>query len=141
MSVPPSSPVAPLRPRWQRVLWLAAGCFSLLVGLIGIVVPLLPTTPLVLLSAWCFSQGSARWEAWMLDHPRFGPIVRNWRDTRAVPLRAKQLATVMMAISSFGTWWLVPSPWRWAPGVCCLAVAIWLWRLPTAQVPAAAPPR
>ena len=51
---------------------------------------------------------------------------------RAVPLRAKQLATVMMAISSLGTWWVIPSPWRWAPGVCCLMVALWLWSLPTA---------
>ncbi|MBX3620873.1 MAG: YbaN family protein [Rhizobacter sp.] len=124
-----------LRSRGQRLLWLAAGVLSLVVGVVGIFLPLLPTTPLVLLAAFCFSRGSERWEAWMLAHPRFGPMVHDWRRNRAVPLRAKQLATVMMAVSSIGTWWVIQSPWRWAPGLCCLAVALWLWSLPTA-VPA-----
>ena len=118
--------------RWYRPLWLLAGGLSLLVGVIGIFLPLLPTTPLVLLAAYCFSRGSKRWEAWMLAHPRFGPMVRDWRANRAVPLRAKQLATVMMAISSLATWWVIASPWRWVPGACCLMVALWLWSLPTA---------
>jgi uncharacterized membrane protein YbaN (DUF454 family) len=48
-----------------------------------------------------------------------------------VPLRAKQLATVMMAISAAGTWFVVHSPWRWAPAVVCTGVALWLWSLPT----------
>ncbi len=117
--------------RWQRALWLVAGALSLAVGVVGIVLPLLPTTPLVLLAAFCFSRGSKRWEAWLLNDPRFGPMVRDWREHRAVPLRAKQLATAMMAASSLGTWWVVQSPWRWAPAVCCTLVALWLWSLPT----------
>lgn len=112
---------------------MLAGGLSLLAGVVGIFLPLLPTTPLVLLAAYCFSRGSQRWEAWMLAHPRFGPMVRDWRENRAVPLRAKQLATVMMAVSSLATWWVIASPWRWVPGVCCLMVALWLWSLPTAQ--------
>jgi len=118
--------------RWQRPLWLLAGALSLLLGVIGIVLPLLPTAPLVLLAAYCFSRGSARWEAWILAHPKFGPMVLDWRQHRAVPLRAKQLATVMMAASSVATWWVLQSPWRWVPGLCCLVVALWLWWLPTA---------
>ncbi len=118
--------------RWQRPLWLLAGGLSLLLGVVGIVLPLLPTAPLVLLAAYCFSRGSARWEAWILAHPKFGPMVLDWRQHRAVPLRAKQLATVMMAASSVATWWVLQSPWRWVPGLCCLAVALWLWWLPTA---------
>lgn len=125
-------PLGQFHTRWQRPLWLLAGGLSLLAGVIGIFLPLLPTTPLVLLAAFCFARGSKRWEAWMLAHPRFGPMVRDWRQHRAVPLRAKQLATVMMAASSLGTWWVLQSPWRWVPGVCCLAVALWLWSLPTA---------
>jgi hypothetical protein len=66
------------RPRWQRVLWLVAGVLSLVVGVIGIVVPLLPTAPLVLLAAFCFSRGSERWEAWLLAHRRFGPMILDW---------------------------------------------------------------
>jgi uncharacterized membrane protein YbaN (DUF454 family) len=125
-------PLDNFRRRWQRRLWLLAGGLSLLIGLIGIVLPLVPTAPLVLLAAYCFSRGSARWEAWILAHPAFGPMVLDWRQHRAVPLRAKQIATVMMAISSVATWWFLQSPWRWIPGLCCLAVALWLWCLPTA---------
>jgi uncharacterized membrane protein YbaN (DUF454 family) len=120
-----------IRSRGQRLLWMLAGLVSLLVGIVGIFVPLLPTTPLVLLAAFCFSRGSERLEAWLLGHPRFGPMVRAWRRDRSVPLRAKQFATAMMAISATGTWWVVQSPWRWAPAVVCACVAVWLWRLPT----------
>ena len=88
------------RPHWQRLLWGTAGAVVLLTGIVGAFLPVLPTTPLVLLAAFCFSRSSARAEAWMLAHPRFGPMVRNWRQHRAVPLRAKQVAWMMMAISS-----------------------------------------
>lgn len=121
----------PTRPRWQRWIWLVAGGVCLLTGIVGIVLPLLPTTPFVLLAAFCFSRGSARYEQWLLMHPRFGPMVRDWRANRAVPLRAKQAATTMMALSSVAAWWVLPPHLRWIPGVCCTAVAIWLWSLPT----------
>lgn len=124
-----------IRSRGQRLLWLVAGVLSLLVGFVGIFLPLLPTAPLILLAAFCFSRGSERLEAWMLNHRRFGPLIHDWRRNRAVPLRAKQFATVMMAASAIGTWWVVASPWRWAPGVVCVCVAVWLWSLPTAQPP------
>ncbi|MCR5884161.1 YbaN family protein [Rhizobacter sp. J219] len=126
-----------LRARSQRLLWLAAGLLSLLAGIVGIFLPLLPTTPFVLLAAFCFSRGSARLEAWLVQHPRFGPMVAAWRRNRAVPLRAKQLATVMMAVSAIGTWFVLQSPWRWAPAIVCIGVALWLWSLPTTR---AAPP-
>jgi hypothetical protein len=118
-------------PRWQRWAWLLAGIVSLTVGVVGIVLPLLPTTPLVLLAAFCFARGSVRCEMWLLTHPRFGPMVQDWRTERALPLRAKQLATAMMALSSVISWWLLPGALRWFPGAFCIGVAIWLWRLPT----------
>ena len=128
-----SAPSLPNRPRWQRGLWLVCGGICLLTGLVGLVLPLLPTTPFVLLAAYCFSQGSARYERWLLAHPKFGPMVRDWRSQHAVPLRAKQIAVVMMAASSAVAAWLLPGPVAWIPGVCCTLVAVWLWRLPTAQ--------
>lgn len=138
-SVPPPDPHALCdpdsapRPRWQARLWLAAGFLCLLAGLIGVVLPLLPTTPFVLLAAYCFSRGSARWEHWLLTHPQLGPLVHDWRQHHAVPLRAKQLATGMMAVSSIASWWWLPAPLGWLPGACCAAVAAWLWHLPTRQ--------
>ena len=114
-----------------RHLWIAAGAAALGLGVIGIVLPLLPTVPFVILAAFCFSKGSRRMERWMLEHPRLGPIIHDWREHHAVPLRAKQLATVMMAISCTGAWFLAPLKVAWIPTAACTAVAIWLWRLPT----------
>ncbi len=123
----------------HRWLWLFAGGLSLLLGVIGIVVPLLPTTPFVLLAAACFSRGSERWERWLLAHRQFGPIVRDWREHRAVPLPAKQFATVMMFFGSAFAAWRLPML-NWLPALCCCLVALWLWRLPTRQVAASIAP-
>jgi uncharacterized membrane protein YbaN (DUF454 family) len=122
------SPLA--RSRWQRIVWMLAGAASLLLGIVGIFLPLLPTTPFVLLAAFCFARGSPRVEAWLLEHPRFGPMVRDWRAQRAVPLRAKQLATAMMTIGSAWAWWAMPPRIQWLPALLCSLVAVWLWRLP-----------
>ncbi|MCK6427222.1 MAG: YbaN family protein [Burkholderiaceae bacterium] len=126
--------------RWRRAPWLIAGLLALTVGIVGIFVPLLPTTPLVLLAAACFSRGSSRCEHWLLSHPRFGPMVRDWRRNRMVPLRAKQLATVTMALGSAYAWTMLPRL-PWLPALCCALVALWLWQLPTRPVdpPAAGP--
>jgi uncharacterized membrane protein YbaN (DUF454 family) len=120
------------RPTWIRGLWLAAGVLALVVGAVGIFLPVLPTTPFVLVAAWCFSQGSTRCERWLLEHPQFGPLVRQWRATRAVPLRAKQLAGVLMALGAVWGAWVLPASVGWIPAVVCAAVGWWLWRLPTA---------
>ena len=59
-------------------LWVLAGVLCLIIGVVGMVVPLLPTSNFVLLAAYCFSRGSRRWEAWLLGHPRFGPMPGRW---------------------------------------------------------------
>jgi hypothetical protein len=117
--------------RGLRLLWMAAGALALATGIVGIFLPLLPTTPFVLLAAFCFARGSPRWEAWLLGHPRFGPMVHNWRARRAIPLRAKQLAWTMMSVGSAWSWWLLPARWCWVPAACCLAVGLWMYRLPS----------
>jgi uncharacterized membrane protein YbaN (DUF454 family) len=133
----PAAIVPIVRARWQRVLWLLAGGCSLLLGIVGIFLPLLPTTPFVLLAAFCFSRGSLRCERWLLQHPRFGPMVRDWRAHHAIPRRAKQLALVMMAVGAAWAGWLLPAHIGWIPALCMAPVAVWMWRLPTtAGVPA-----
>lgn len=121
----------PRRPVWLRALWVGAGFLALATGIVGIFLPLLPTTPFVLVAAFCFARGSERCEQWLLLHPRFGPIVRNWRDRRAIPLRVKQLAWVSMALTCSWVWWAFDPRWAWIPSLLCGATAIWMWRLPS----------
>ena len=140
-NAPPSPAPADLRrPLWQRVLWLGAGLLSLVAGIVGIFLPLLPTTPFVLLAAFCLSRGSSRAERWLLDHPRLGPMVRDWRATRAIPWRAKQLAWTMMALGSAWAAWVLPGRWAWLPALCCAGLALWMWQLPTRRAAPPAPP-
>ena len=127
-------PASTSHPAWRRALWVGAGVLALLLGLLGVVLPVLPTVPFVLLAAFCFSRGSRRCERWLLAHPRFGPLVRDWREHHSVPLRIKQLATAMMGVSALLAWWLLPPHLGWIPGACCSLVAVWLWWLPTRRV-------
>jgi uncharacterized protein len=120
----------------MKVFWMISGVAALCAGIVGLFLPLLPTVPFVLLAAYCFSRGNKRWERWMLSHPRLGPIIAQWRQHHVVPLKAKQLATVMMTISSVGAWLLMPAAYGWIPALICSLVAAWLWRLPH-QIPGA----
>lgn len=126
------------RPHWQRVLWGSAGLLALATGIVGAFLPLLPTTPLVLLAAFCFSRSSTRCERWLLAHPRFGPLIHSWRESRSIPLRAKQIAWVMMALSSAVAWWMLPPLFGWIPALCCALVGAWMWTLPSR--PSSPPP-
>jgi uncharacterized membrane protein YbaN (DUF454 family) len=82
-----------------RAVYLACGFVSLTAGLVGIAVPLLPTTPLLLLAAYFFSRSSARLHNWLLQHRQFGPPIRQWRQYRVIPLRAKWLAFSMIGLA------------------------------------------
>ncbi len=84
----------------MRYFWLASGHISLIIGVIGIFVPLLPTTPFLLLASYCYARGSSRFEAWLLNHPRLGPPVRDWRDKGVIPLKVKVIALCTIASSA-----------------------------------------
>ncbi len=118
-------------PRVRQLLWRALALLSLTLGLIGIVLPGLPTVPFVLLAAWAGGKGWPALEAWLLNHPRHGPAIRRWRDHGAVPRRAKWAATLMMGLSAT-VLALSPAPLavKLAVPAVMAAVAIWLWRRP-----------
>ena len=86
------SPPAPAHARVLRALFLAAGLLFTAIGLVGVVLPVLPTTPFLILAAACFARSSVRLERWLLDHPRLGPPLRAWRERGAIPPRAKAMA-------------------------------------------------
>lgn len=93
------------------MLWLAAGWFFVLLGFAGALLPLMPTTIFLILAVGCFARSSPRLEAWLLDHPRLGPSLRAWRESRAIPARAKRLACGGMLLGYVIFWWTArPSP-------------------------------
>jgi uncharacterized membrane protein YbaN (DUF454 family) len=122
-----------LRRAFKLVLWRLLALVTLLLGLVGIVVPGLPTVPFLLVAAWAGGQGWPALERWLLSHHRHGPAIRRWRESRAVPRRAKWMATAMMCVSTLLIA-LSPAPLhaKFAVPALMFAVAIWLWRRPEA---------
>ena len=115
----------------RRLAWLVLAYVTLALGVIGIFVPGLPTTPFVLLSAYAAARGSRRLHAWLLAHRQFGPMIRDWQATGAVSRRAKRAATAMMALSAAVMFATAPKLWMAATGTAIMGVvAIWLWRRP-----------
>ena len=116
------------RLRWA---WWLLAWSSLALGIVGVVVPGLPTVPCVLLSAYAAARGAARLHAWLLAPRRFGPMIRDWQAHGAVSRRAKWLATTMMAVAALLMFLTAPRGWMAATGTAIMAtVALWLWRRP-----------
>jgi uncharacterized membrane protein YbaN (DUF454 family) len=80
----------------KRLTLILIGFISLALGALGIFVPLLPTTPFLLLSAFAFANSSERMHQWLLDHNLFGPLIDNWRQHRAISRRAKVVSILSM---------------------------------------------
>ena len=78
----------------MRYLWIALGWTSVTLGVIGAVLPLLPTTPFLLLAAFAFSRGSNHLHDWLINHHTMGPPILNWQRHRAVSRRVKVVATL-----------------------------------------------
>src|SRR5690554_4823411 len=88
----------------RMMLWRLASVFAVLLAVIGIALPGLPTVPFLILAAWCAGKGWPRLEQWLLTHPTFGPPIRQWRAHGVVPRKAKYIASVMIMISMCLLW-------------------------------------
>ena len=118
----------------MRLLWLAAGLTACALGLIGAVLPLLPTTPFMLLAAFCFARSSPRLERWLTEHRLFGPAIADWRRNGAISRRAKQLATVMIAATFLLSLLLGVASWVLAIQALALSgVLLFIWTRPDPQ--------
>jgi len=115
----------------RRLLFLLAGWLSLGLGILGIPLPLLPTTPFLLLAAVCFARGSQRWHQWLLQHPTFGPPIVAWQRHRAIPRRVKWMGTAsLLVLPPISV--LVGAP-LWAAGfqvLVLIGVGTFLWTRP-----------
>lgn len=118
--------------------WLLQGLAALcvLLGLVGVFVPIMPTVPFLIVAAWCASRSSPRLHQWLITHRHFGRELRAWEEHGVVPRRAKWFATVMMAISGGTLAYVTPRDWlALVLGVIAvmIAIGVWLWRRPERQ--------
>ena len=118
-------------PTAMRAVYLVIASIALVIGLLGIPLPLLPATPFLLIAAWAASRGSRRFHDWIFAQPLLARLIRDWHDQRAVPLYAKWLATLMMCGSISLLIWR-EAHWGIVFGmlVICTATAIFLWTRP-----------
>ncbi|MBU3054755.1 YbaN family protein [Pseudomonas indica] len=94
-----------------RYVLLAVGWLCIVLGVIGIFLPVLPTTPFLLLAAACFVRSSRRFYLWLVTHPRLGPWIRDYLDGQGIPLKGKVYAIVLMWVSIGFSCYLVPMIW------------------------------
>lgn len=93
----------------MRSLYLVLGIAFVALGFAGAFLPVLPTTPFLILAAACFARSSPRLESWLLNHPRFGPALTAWRESGAIPRNAKMAALGGIGMG-FVVFWFASQP-------------------------------
>ena len=126
-------PAAPLPRPLRWLLWLV-GTVALGLGLVGVVVPGLPTTPFILLAAACYARASPRLHQRMRDNAWIGPMLRDWERHRSLSRRVKTIAMTMMVVMvGLSAWSLHGRPWLQGMLVLAGMLGLWVvgWRVPT----------
>jgi uncharacterized membrane protein YbaN (DUF454 family) len=128
----PSPEETPRALRW--LLWLA-GTVSLGLGIVGVVLPGLPTTPFVLLAAACYARASPRLHRWLREHRFFGPMVRDWETHRSLTRRSKRIAQgSMLVMVGISAWGLRERPVLLAVVLVAALIGVWVVaRIPTRE--------
>jgi len=132
-----------MTPNRRRPLYLALAWACVALGLVGVVVPLMPTTVFLIIAAWAFARSDPRWHRWLRQHARFGEAIRAWEEHHAMPRRAKRVAFLALALSylltalAFGPL----SPAAIIGGICIAGVAIYIAHIPVLQQGKKAPAR
>ncbi|MGT2569077.1 YbaN family protein [Acinetobacter ursingii] len=115
----------------KTLFWRSLVLIFITLGIIGAILPGMPTTVFLILAAWAASKGWPQMDEWLLNHPKYGSTLRNWREHGTVPRRAKWIAIIMMLIS--GIIMLFTNAPFWVKvftDSIMLIVAVWLWLRP-----------
>lgn len=108
-----------------RAVFLVLGLVCVALGFVGAFVPLMPTTIFLILAAGCFARSSPRLERWLMEHGRFGPLLRAWREHGAIPPRAKALACAGIGLGyGLFLWGARPTLWLAALVAAVLASVV-----------------
>lgn len=120
----------------MRIVLLAMGWSMVAIGVVGVFLPVLPTTPFMILAAAIFARSSPRFEQWLLDHPRYGKPLLDWRRQGAISRPAK-IASVSLMSVSYIIIWLAGPPMLWLKvslGLVLLACAVFVLTRPRPTV-------
>jgi len=118
----------------MKIALVILGCLFLVLAVLGIFLPLLPTTPFLLLASACFARSSNKLHNWLRTHGRFGRYLRDYEDGRGIPLRGKVLALAMMWPSMIYAMLIVPLPViAFLLFLVACGVTAYLLKLPTAR--------
>lgn len=122
---------------WVRVAFATLGTLFLLLGIVGAFLPILPTTPFLLLATACYARSSHRFYNWLMNHPVFGPLIVEWRTYHSIPWRIKlvAVATMVVTFSSSILLFIQDGYLQLALGFFGLTMAIWLYRIPSRDRP------
>ncbi|MBE8167159.1 MAG: DUF454 domain-containing protein [Shewanella sp.] len=115
-----------------RGLLIFVGLLSVLLGVLGIFLPLLPTVPFILLALFCFARSSEKLHQWLVSHPWFAISIADWQQHRGIRRKIKYRAMVLSICSFILS--IIFAPLLWIKGllvVCALLLMIFLWRMPT----------
>ncbi|QLK60278.1 DUF454 family protein [Enterobacteriaceae bacterium Kacie_13] len=119
----------------KRVLLIILGWICVVLATLGVVLPLLPTTPFLLLAAWCFARSSPRFHHWLLHRSWFGSYLRHWQQHRALPKGAKPKAVVLILVTFAISIYFVPLLWVRILLLCMMfMLLIMMWRLPVVDL-------
>lgn len=123
--------------RAMRLLLWAAGTLCVVLGVLGLLLPVLPTTPFLLLAAACYARASERFYRWLLNHKVFGATVREWRRHRSIKWRTKLWAIFLMSatLATSIAFFVRPAWLQAALALMGLALAVWLYRVPSRDRP------
>ncbi|MEY4305989.1 MAG: hypothetical protein RIT52_2164 [Pseudomonadota bacterium] len=115
----------------MRFFWITLGLAALALGTAGLVLPLLPTTPFMLLAAACFAKSSPRLHDWLISHRLFGQAIRDWRDYRAISPKAKRMALTAMT-AALGLSLMLGLGWRVlaVQALVLMVMGSWIWTRP-----------
>ncbi|WP_162047592.1 YbaN family protein [Vibrio taketomensis] len=118
----------------QRLFLNFIGGLSLCLGFLGIFLPVLPTTPFVLLASACFMRSSPSFHRWLNQHPTFGPIISNWHQHRAVTRKVKLRGVLAMVLSFSFSIYIVSHNWLKIMLIVMLVILLsWFIRLPVIE--------
>jgi uncharacterized protein len=121
-----------MRTKIKRGLFFSLGLFFIVLAIAGVMLPLLPTTPFLLLAAMFFAESSPRTHQWLLNNRHFGPIIRNWEQFRCIPGFAKKLSFMMIAVFGASSIYVIPILWVKLLTITLIAYALYFIRnIPT----------